>query len=335
MYVVASGSVQLHKERRVLAELGYGGCVGQAALLMHNLHAGKHIASATALTDCVLLSVSRDDLDALMKETPRVSRGVLNAVASSLRWLYFEVSCLVPFLVAAVLLTFGFLPCLAQPLHAIAESGSLPRRDRTSSMNASAVHPNAEGAHPMVKATESLASNLKAVLSVDRAATSFLYNIGRARTSEPVAPMSAPGARARNRSFQGSPSSLMRSKSDVLPSRGVFGLTDSSDYTNFEKCIHLKGSQLMKNLDDDKVSLVAQLSRVISLDHGDTLYVDGASAEHTYVIIDGTISITQNSQAGGSGIELHDGDCFGEEVSSFFLRPYSLLSWPCLTFPFL
>lgn len=91
MYVVASGTVQLHKERRILAELGYGACIGQAALLMHNLHAGKHVASATALSDCILLSVSRSDLDALMKETPRVSRGVLNAVASSLRWLYFEV----------------------------------------------------------------------------------------------------------------------------------------------------------------------------------------------------------------------------------------------------
>ncbi|KAL4115315.1 hypothetical protein PRIC2_013479 [Phytophthora ramorum] len=84
MFVVATGTVQLHKERRILAELGFGTCVGQAALLQHSLHAGTHISSATALTDCTLLSITREELDALIKETPQVSRGVLNAVASSL-----------------------------------------------------------------------------------------------------------------------------------------------------------------------------------------------------------------------------------------------------------
>lgn len=91
MYVVATGNVQLHKEHRILAELGYGSCVGQAALLQYSSHAGAHITSCTALSDCILLSVSRDALDALMIETPSVSRGVLNSVASSIRWLYFEV----------------------------------------------------------------------------------------------------------------------------------------------------------------------------------------------------------------------------------------------------
>lgn len=95
MYVVATGTVQLHKERRILAELGFGTCVGQAALLQHSLHAGTHISSATALTDCTLLSISREELDALIKETPQVSRGVLNAVASSLQLLYFEVSAVI------------------------------------------------------------------------------------------------------------------------------------------------------------------------------------------------------------------------------------------------
>lgn len=91
MYVVATGKVQLHKEHRILAELGYGSCVGQAALLQYSSHAGAHITSSTALSDCILLSVSRDALDALMIETPSVSRGVLNSVAFSIRWLYFEV----------------------------------------------------------------------------------------------------------------------------------------------------------------------------------------------------------------------------------------------------
>jgi CRP-like cAMP-binding protein len=98
MYIVASGQVQLHKEGRVLAELGFGSCVGQAALLQHSQHAGVHIASATAVTECIVLSISRASLDSLMKETPSLSRGVLNAVASSLRWLYYEVRYQSPFL---------------------------------------------------------------------------------------------------------------------------------------------------------------------------------------------------------------------------------------------
>lgn len=103
-------------------------------------------------------------------------------------------------------------------------------------------------------------------------------------------------------------------KPDSFPSRGMFGVSESVDYTNFEKCICLKGSQLMKNLDDDKVSLVAQLSRVTSLNHGDTLYIDGAAADNIYVVIDGTVAVTQQLPSGEATIQLHDGDCFGEEV---------------------
>ncbi|TYZ59592.1 hypothetical protein PybrP1_002322, partial [[Pythium] brassicae (nom. inval.)] len=286
MYVVASGTVQLHKERRIFAELGYGACVGQAALLMHSLHAGKHIASATALSDCILLSVSRDDLDALMKETPRVSRGVLNAVASSLRWLYYE-------------------------------SGCLPRRDRAASLTAIAprVLPGDDD-DPLVSATETLSSDLRAVLSVDRAAKSFLYTIGRSRSSQPGAPLSAPSGRARNLSFQGPPPTSMPSiqPESGFPSRGgMFSLSDGSDYTTFEKCLSLKGSQLMKNLDDDKVSLAAQLARVVTLTHGETLFADGAAATSVFVVVDGAISITHQGLDGPSTLELRDGDCFGEE----------------------
>lgn len=91
MFIVATGKIQLHKERRILTELGFGSCVGQAALLQFSQHAGAHIASATAVSDSIVLSISRASLDTLMEEMPRISKGVLNAVASSLRWLYYEV----------------------------------------------------------------------------------------------------------------------------------------------------------------------------------------------------------------------------------------------------
>lgn len=326
MYVVASGTIQLHKECRIFAELGYGACVGQAALLMHSLHAGQHIASATALSDCILLSVSRDDLDALMKETPRVSRGVLNAVASSLRGLYYEVRlswsplCVVCSSAAVSDVCVAFLLATpSQPLQAIAQSGGLPRRDRTASLTAMSPRVLMGGSDdndPLMTATATLTSDLRAVLSVDRAAKSFLYNIGRSRSLQAGAPMSAPTGRARNLSFQGpSPTSMPSIKLETSLSRSVFGLSDGSDYTTFEKCLCLKGSQLMKNLDDDKVSLAAQLARVISLDHGETLFTDGAVATSVFVVVDGAISIKyDDSPSGPSTLELRDGDCFGEEV---------------------
>lgn len=194
-----------------------------------------------------------------------------------------------------------------------------------------------DGEDPVRRAAESLTSDLRAVLSVDRAAKSFLYNIGRTRTpAQAPAPLSAPTGRARNWSFQGSPShaAAMLSNSSGHPetylSRSMFGLADGSDYTTFEKCICLKGSQLMKNLDDDKVSLAAQLARVITLAHGDTLYADGAVADSVFVVLDGTIAITQQlstaSDAAVVRVELRDGDCFGEEVRVSCWTSKSVLS---------
>ncbi|KAG2809130.1 hypothetical protein PC116_g5194 [Phytophthora cactorum] len=291
MYVVATGTVQLHKERRILAELGFGTCVGQAALLQHSCHAGTHISSATALEDCILLSISREELDALIKETPQVSRGVLNAVASSLQLLYFE------------------------PLRAIAQSGSLPRRDRRASLTAETAHSDSETNHPMLRMTESLTSNIKAALSVDRAAKSFLYNVGRSRTTPRGGPLSLPG---RRRSLSNSQPIGRSLSSGTLASKGLLTLSDPADYTTFEKSIHLKASHLMRNLDDDKVSLVAQLSRVVVLSHGDVLYSTGTMVDCIYVIIDGTMEIATSqgdseATTASTSIKLHGGDCFGEE----------------------
>ncbi|KUF80904.1 ATP-binding Cassette (ABC) superfamily [Phytophthora nicotianae] len=260
MYVVATGTVQLHKERRILAVLGFG-------------------------------TISREELDALIKETPQVSRGVLNAVASSLQLLYFE------------------------PLRAIAQSGSLPRRDRRGSLTAETAHSDSETNHPMLKMTESLTSNIKAALSVDRAAKSFLYNVGRSRSTPRGGPLSLPG---RRRSLSNSQPIGRSLSSGTLASKGLLTLSDPADYTTFEKSIHLKASHLMRNLDDDKVSLVAQLSRVVVLSHGDVLYSSGTKVECVYVIIDGTMEIStsqgdSDATTASISIKLHGGDCFGEE----------------------
>lgn len=120
------------------------------------------------------------------------------------------------------------------------------------------------------------------------------------------------------------PSGSFRANFQSL-SRGVLGLPDTADYTNFEKCIHLKGSQLMKSLDDEKVSLVAQLSRVVMLSHGDILCADDSDADAVYVVIEGTIAITTSRSDGPEEApavvaEMREGDCFGEEVGAMPLQ---------------
>ncbi|GMF30123.1 unnamed protein product [Phytophthora lilii] len=206
-----------------------------------------------------------------------------------------------------------------QPLRAIAQSGSLPRRDRRASLTAETAHSDNDAEHPMLKMTESLTTNIKAALSVDRAAKSFLYNVGRYRTTPRGVPLSLPGARGRHRSLSNSQPIGRSLSSGTLASKGLLTLSDPADYTTFEKCIHLKASNLMRNLDDDKVSLVAQLSRVLVLSHGDVLYSNGAKVEYVYVIIDGTMEITtsvgdtDSNSTPISSVKLHDGECFGEE----------------------
>ncbi|CAH0518919.1 unnamed protein product [Peronospora belbahrii] len=292
MYVIATGTVQLHKKRRILAELGFGACVGQAALLQYSLYAGTHVSSATALKDCILLSISREDLDALIKVTPQVSRGVLNAVASSFQLLYFE------------------------PLRAIAESGSIPQPNQIVPSTAEDAHSNSK-VDPVLKITEFLSANMKAALSVDRAAKSFLYNVGRSRRVTPLA--LARERRGRRHSFSNSQSMERSLSSGTLAFRGLHAFSDPVEYTTLEKSIHLKSSHLMRNLDGDKVSLVAQISRVLVFSHGDVLYSSGTKVDCVYVIINGTMEIMNfqsdpNAVSASISIKLHDGDCFGEEA---------------------
>ncbi|CEG43091.1 atp-binding cassette superfamily [Plasmopara halstedii] len=306
MYVVATGTVQLHKEQKILATLDFGTCIGQAALLQHPLHAGIQIFSATALEDCILLSISRDELDALMKETPQVSRGVLNAVASSLQLLYFE------------------------PLRAIAQSGSLPSRDRRISQTLSDNNAN----QPVLRRTESLTTNIKAALSVDHAAKSFLYNVGRSRSIPRGKSFLLSDAIGRRRSVNNlQPTGKSSSFGSFKPKR-LLTLTDPAEYTTFEKSIHLKASHLMRNLDDEKVALVAQLSRVILLSHGDVLYSTDSKIECVYIIIDGTIDLISEAAPSSASVKLHGSDCFGKEsfVPSAFAHDTASAASQCTLF---
>jgi len=91
MYVVARGQVSLHKNGHQLTVLGCGACVGELGILQYSSCAGKHLASATAITDCVMLAISRNSLDQLIQSTAGIATGVLDALASSLKWSYFQV----------------------------------------------------------------------------------------------------------------------------------------------------------------------------------------------------------------------------------------------------
>ena len=102
-------------------------------------------------------------------------------------------------------------------------------------------------------------------------------------------------------------------------------LSDPAVYTTFEKSIHLKASHLMRNLDDDKVALVAQLARVMVLNNGDLLYSSDTKVEFVHVIVDGTMEMTNSQDECGAvsksavpaSIKLHHGACFGAEVNRF------------------
>lgn len=175
-------------------------------------------------------------------------------------------------------------------------------------------------ADPVLKMTELLTTNIKAALSVDWAAKSFLYNVGRSRTTRRVTPLPLPGARGRRHSFGDSQPMGRSFSSGTLASNRPHTLSDPTDCTIFEMSIHLKASHLMRNLDDDKVSLVAQISRVVVLGHGDVLCSRGTKVECVYIIINGTMEIMnlQNEPDAAltpTSTKLHDGDCFGEEVT--------------------
>jgi CRP-like cAMP-binding protein len=76
MYVVLKGTVEIAIQGNVLGKIGPGGMLGEMALISRT----ERLASATAKTDCELLSISRDVFLKMVSANPELAVSLLSAV---------------------------------------------------------------------------------------------------------------------------------------------------------------------------------------------------------------------------------------------------------------
>ena len=83
MYVVVEGRVAISIKSRTVERVGPGGIFGEMALVDQSPRA----ATATAETDCSLLSINRNDFLALVKSHPDFAVSLLKSAADRLRYM--------------------------------------------------------------------------------------------------------------------------------------------------------------------------------------------------------------------------------------------------------
>ena len=81
LYLVSDGKVRVHKNDRVIAELGERECFGEMAIL----DASPRSATVTAVTDTNLLKIGREDFQEIMSEKPEIAMGIIKVLARRLR----------------------------------------------------------------------------------------------------------------------------------------------------------------------------------------------------------------------------------------------------------
>ncbi|MFT3836444.1 MAG: cyclic nucleotide-binding domain-containing protein [Myxococcaceae bacterium] len=81
LYLVIDGKVRVHKQDRVIAELGERECFGEMAIL----DAAPRSATVTSLTDASLLKITRDDFQEIMTEKPEIAMGIIKVLTRRLR----------------------------------------------------------------------------------------------------------------------------------------------------------------------------------------------------------------------------------------------------------
>ena len=81
MYVVLDGRVAISFKDRVVERVGPGGVVGEMALIDQS----PRVATATAETECALLSINRKDFLLFIKTKPDFSTSLLKSLAERLR----------------------------------------------------------------------------------------------------------------------------------------------------------------------------------------------------------------------------------------------------------
>jgi CRP-like cAMP-binding protein len=83
MYVVVEGRVAISIKSRIVERVGPGGIFGEMALVDQSPRA----ATATAESDCSLLSINRNDFLALVKSHPDFAVSLLKSAADRLRYM--------------------------------------------------------------------------------------------------------------------------------------------------------------------------------------------------------------------------------------------------------
>jgi CRP/FNR family transcriptional regulator, cyclic AMP receptor protein len=83
MYIVLEGEVVISIGNKIVEKLGPGGVFGEMALV----DSSPRTASADARTDCVLLSMNRAALIALVKSDPSIGMAMLRCVAERIRYM--------------------------------------------------------------------------------------------------------------------------------------------------------------------------------------------------------------------------------------------------------
>jgi CRP-like cAMP-binding protein len=82
MYLVLEGTVAVTINDKTIEQVGPGGVFGEMALVDQS----TRVATATAATDCTLLSINRNDFMDLVKSKPAFALSLLKAVAERLRF---------------------------------------------------------------------------------------------------------------------------------------------------------------------------------------------------------------------------------------------------------
>jgi CRP-like cAMP-binding protein len=82
MYVVLDGTVAVTINEKTIETVGPGGVFGEMALVDQS----PRVASATAASDCTLLSINRNDFLDLVKTRPAFALSLLKALAERLRF---------------------------------------------------------------------------------------------------------------------------------------------------------------------------------------------------------------------------------------------------------
>jgi hypothetical protein len=81
LFVVASGTLEIHKRGSFLRTIGEGAVFGEVSLL----DGAPRAATVAAMTEAELLCIPRAEFEALLDESPELSRGVIRTLLGHLR----------------------------------------------------------------------------------------------------------------------------------------------------------------------------------------------------------------------------------------------------------